>query len=121
MDEAAYITFTEPNGRTYDVCLDKKENHPFLGKISREINESYESHCVSDFNFSISVEKKAIENYSGTQRLYSFVGPNRILYRIDHKNESDHEVSILGRFTSESMNLKLLNKIKIFLCSVQFK
>lgn len=36
------------------------------------------------------------ENYFVSQRLYSFVGPNRMLYRIDYKNESDHQVPILG-------------------------
>lgn len=44
------------------------------------------------------MEKSVVEeNYYTSQRLYSFVTPNRMLYRIDHKNESDHEVPILGK------------------------
>lgn len=47
------------------------------------------------------------DNYFATERLYSFVGPNQILYRIDHKNESDHEVLILG--TRYSNQLEIIN------------
>lgn len=94
VDEAAYITFTEPNGRTYDISIDAEDGHPFLGifnTITRFIDI-----CIA-FLITISVEKKLVENYFAGERLHSFVGPNRILYQIDHKNESDHEVPVLGK------------------------
>lgn len=62
------------------------------------------------------------ENYFATERLYSFVGPNQMLYRIDHKNESDHEVPILGTviyFRYTAITLKLLIEKLLFQCRIQ--
>ncbi|KAG4073057.1 hypothetical protein HA402_009476 [Bradysia odoriphaga] len=77
-EETAYITFTEPNGRTYDIHIDEKDGHAFL--VSKSVDESYVR----------------------GERLYSFVAPNGILYRIDHKNGSDNEVPVLVSNSSES-------------------
>ncbi|XP_037038573.1 uncharacterized protein LOC119076048 [Bradysia coprophila] len=77
-EETAYITFTEPNGRIYDIHIDEKDGHAFI------------------------VPKSVDENYVRNERLYSFVAPNGILYRIDHKNGSDNEVPVLVSNSSES-------------------
>ncbi|KAG4068656.1 hypothetical protein HA402_002347 [Bradysia odoriphaga] len=81
--DTAYITFTEHNKRTYEIHIDEKDGNASL------------------------VAKSVDENYFGSQRLYSFVAPNRILYRIDHKNESGHEVPVLVSDSSDSSDLHI--------------
>ncbi|XP_037028543.1 uncharacterized protein LOC119068841 isoform X2 [Bradysia coprophila] len=81
--DTAYITFTMHNGRTYEIHIDEKVGNAYL------------------------VAKSFGENYFGRQRLHSFVAPNRILYRIDHKNESDHEVPVLVPDSSDSSDVHI--------------
>ncbi|KAG4078044.1 hypothetical protein HA402_002095 [Bradysia odoriphaga] len=81
--ETSYITFTEPNGQTYDINIDEENGIPTLA------------------------EKGAVESFIGSQRLYSFVAPNRVLYRIEYKIESGQEVPTLVSSSSDSSDLQV--------------
>ncbi|XP_037047370.1 uncharacterized protein LOC119082102 [Bradysia coprophila] len=81
--ETSYITFTESNGRTYDINIDEKNGNATIA------------------------EKDAVESFFGSQRLYSFVAPNQILYRIEYKIESGQEVPTLVSSSSDSSDLQV--------------